>query len=292
MPLDVKTLIACNAAIAFFMAAAFLFYKINYKTYPGYGVWLSSFFILTVVYLSILLRGLLPAWLVIALTNSVGVLVGVLRLDGVMRFTRSHKLKKIYYCLPAVTATIVLFFYFIEDNIVLRNMISSAFITVLAILISLEFYRNIKLENKKLYFGIALINGIYGLSLFTRGIVWFCCPHLNLFMNGFVHQSYFFVTIVMEVGLGFAWLMICNQRLDFELRSSRDNLQLTNDKLEKALSEVKSLSGIVPICMHCKNIRDDQGYWSLLEKYISEHSEAEFSHGICPKCMEERYDFK
>lgn len=96
----------------------------------------------------------------------------------------------------------------------------------------------------------------------------------------------------MEVGLGFAWLMICNQRLDFELRSSRDNLQLTNDKLEKALSEVKSLSGIVPICMHCKNIRDDQGYWSLLEKYISEHSEAEFSHGICPKCMEERYDFK
>lgn len=292
MPLDVKTLIACNAAIAFFMAAAFLFYRVNYKTYPGYGRWLSSFFILTVVYLSILLRGLLPVWLVIALTNSAGVLVGVLRLDGVMRFTRSHKLKKIYYCLPAVTATIVLFFYFIEDNIVLRNMISSAFITVLAISISLEFYRNIKRENKKLYFGIALINGIYGLSLFTRGIVWFCCPHLNLFMNGFVHQSYFFVTIVMEVGLGFAWLMICNQRLDSELRSSRDNLQLTNGKLEKALSEVKSLSGIVPICMHCKNIRDDEGYWSLLEKYISEHSEAEFSHGICPKCMEERYDFK
>ncbi len=57
-------------------------------------------------------------------------------------------------------------------------------------------------------------------------------------------------------------------------------------ELEKALEQVKTLAGIVPICMYCKKIRDDQGYWNQLEKFISEHSEAEFSHGICPECYE------
>jgi len=60
-------------------------------------------------------------------------------------------------------------------------------------------------------------------------------------------------------------------------------------KLEQALTEVKSLRGIVPICSHCKNIRDDKGYWNKLELYIQEHSEAEFSHGICPECTEKLY---
>ncbi|MCD6292636.1 MAG: response regulator [Deltaproteobacteria bacterium] len=60
-------------------------------------------------------------------------------------------------------------------------------------------------------------------------------------------------------------------------------------ELEKALAEVKKLSGFLPICSFCKKIRDDKGYWQQLEKYIDEHSEAKFSHGMCPECMEEHY---
>ncbi len=60
-------------------------------------------------------------------------------------------------------------------------------------------------------------------------------------------------------------------------------------KLEQALTEVKSLRGIVPICSNCKNIRDDKGYWNKLELYIQEHSEASFSHGLCPECSEKLY---
>jgi PAS domain-containing protein len=55
--------------------------------------------------------------------------------------------------------------------------------------------------------------------------------------------------------------------------------------LKKALLEVKTLRGFVPICSYCKNIRNDEGFWQQLDKYIQEHSEAEFSHGICPDCM-------
>jgi PAS domain S-box-containing protein len=56
-----------------------------------------------------------------------------------------------------------------------------------------------------------------------------------------------------------------------------------------ALAEVTALSGMLPICMHCKQIRNDAGYWEQIEAYISSRSEAQFSHGICPTCMAKHY---
>ena len=56
--------------------------------------------------------------------------------------------------------------------------------------------------------------------------------------------------------------------------------------LETALQHVKQLRGLLPICMYCKKIRNDGDYWQQVENYISDHSEAEFSHGICPECYE------
>jgi hypothetical protein len=60
-------------------------------------------------------------------------------------------------------------------------------------------------------------------------------------------------------------------------------------ELRRALEEVKTLSGFIPICSVCKKIRDDSGYWNQIEEYISTHSEAQFSHGICPECMQKLY---
>ncbi len=61
------------------------------------------------------------------------------------------------------------------------------------------------------------------------------------------------------------------------------------EKLEQASSEIKSLQGIIPICSHCKKIRDDKGYWNILEAYLQKHSDALFSHGICPDCSDKLY---
>lgn len=66
----------------------------------------------------------------------------------------------------------------------------------------------------------------------------------------------------------------------------RENLIL---ELTEALSKVKKLSGMLPICASCKKIRDDKGYWNQIESYIGDHSEAEFSHGICPDCAKKLY---
>lgn len=59
--------------------------------------------------------------------------------------------------------------------------------------------------------------------------------------------------------------------------------------LEKALGEVKTLSKFLPICSHCKNIRDDKGDWSKIESYIHKHSDTQFSHGVCPECAKKYY---
>lgn len=74
-----------------------------------------------------------------------------------------------------------------------------------------------------------------------------------------------------------------------EMRRLNEELQQRNEALEAALAKVKLLSGLLPICAACKKIRDDEGYWQQVEVYIKEHSEAEFSHGICPDCLERLY---
>jgi hypothetical protein len=61
------------------------------------------------------------------------------------------------------------------------------------------------------------------------------------------------------------------------------------EELTKALSQIKMLSGLLPICASCKKIRDDQGYWNQIEDYIMQHSNADFSHGICPDCAKKLY---
>jgi len=61
------------------------------------------------------------------------------------------------------------------------------------------------------------------------------------------------------------------------------------EELRQSLDQINTLRGIVPICANCKKIRDDQGYWNQVEAYVCEHTEAEFSHGICPECIKKLY---
>lgn len=65
----------------------------------------------------------------------------------------------------------------------------------------------------------------------------------------------------------------------------QSNLARRIEELQKAVQHIELLRGIIPICMYCKKIRNDQESWEQMEKYISEHSKAQFSHGICPECL-------
>lgn len=66
-------------------------------------------------------------------------------------------------------------------------------------------------------------------------------------------------------------------------------LRRLNAELQDTLAKIKTLSGLLPLCSSCKKIRDDEGYWHQLEVYLRDHSEAEFSHGLCPECAKKLY---
>lgn len=74
-----------------------------------------------------------------------------------------------------------------------------------------------------------------------------------------------------------------------ELNESLKEKEVLIEDLEESMRKIKTLSGFLPICARCKKIRNDEGYWEQVEEYISQHSEAEFSHGICPNCAERLY---
>lgn len=76
-------------------------------------------------------------------------------------------------------------------------------------------------------------------------------------------------------------------RVGFRILELQNNLAEHVAKLEEALSNVRQLQGLLPMCAYCKKIRVDQNYWQQVEKYISAHSEAKISHSICPSCYEE-----
>ena len=77
---------------------------------------------------------------------------------------------------------------------------------------------------------------------------------------------------------------------EMDRRKNRElDLRRSNEELQQALREVKVLRGLIPICASCKKIRNDGGFWQQLEEYLGEHSEAEFSHGLCQPCIKKLY---
>ena len=120
----------------------------------------------------------------------------------------------------------------------------------------------------------------------AASIVWFIVERLN----GFPFSSELFRYWNGGVRLvAFVILALIMSRI----RLAIDREKELNEELSQRIAEVKQLSGLLPICANCKNIRDDKGYWHQVESYVRQHSDARFSHSICPPCMKELYpDFE
>lgn len=90
--------------------------------------------------------------------------------------------------------------------------------------------------------------------------------------------------IVTVVLVGYSALNL--YRLDLQRKLAEDAVAQRTRELEESIAQIKRLQGLVPICAWCKNIRDDEDYWHRVEDYIAKHTEARFTHGICPECAE------
>jgi PAS domain S-box-containing protein len=101
-------------------------------------------------------------------------------------------------------------------------------------------------------------------------------------------EDRFFITSVKPItdAVGKVTAVVCiSKDITDRKRAEEDRENLIKD-LKTALVHVRTLSGLLPICANCKKIRDDQGYWTQIESYIRDHSQAQFTHGVCPECAE------
>ena len=108
----------------------------------------------------------------------------------------------------------------------------------------------------------------------------FVAPRHSLWIADRVNQVNTGCFVLLSVALLF---------LARRVRRAKEEREGLLRELQEALANVKALSGLLPICAQCKNIRDDKGYWNQIEIYIRERSEAQFTHGICPECARKLY---
>jgi hypothetical protein len=110
--------------------------------------------------------------------------------------------------------------------------------------------------------------------------------HKNLPSNLAITVFGFSYLFVNAIGLWISWNLHIYRRRQFATQLEQI---ATTEKLQLANSEIKTLQGILPLCSGCKKIRDDKGYWSQIDAYIEAHTDTQFSHGMCSKCVETLY---
>ena len=130
---------------------------------------------------------------------------------------------------------------------------------------------------------------IWGI-VFSAGImVIMIMPNMfNGYLYGQVVISRFFITFSIITLISFG---LESSRHAYHKLLDEKNQALTREKdeLEKAVQKIKTLSGLIPICSNCKKVRKDDGYWEQVEIYIQQHSNANFTHGLCPDCLKSLY---
>ncbi len=141
------------------------------------------------------------------------------------------------------------------------------------------------------FFLLSTVEGlVWTVAMFLAAGGLFWMPHL-----GFAKHAYSgeftsrFMAVYFIVSVLACWFETLRQHYRKGMDAEHQRLLAERSALQEALSQVRQLSGLLHICASCKKVRDDQGYWTQIESYIRDRSEAEFSHSLCPDCGEELY---
>ena len=290
MLLDLRTLIIANLLLSAFMGSAMLFYRANQKTYAGFGLWAVGIFSVSLLCLSMLLYAVVPVWVSIVLVNIFAALGFLFWLDGSLLFMKGRRLDRRVYLTPFFFMFLLLYFHFVRDSATIRNVIFTAYLMIPAWYTAFTFLSRASVENGFwLARAIGILFAVDGVMLAARIVLWVTSPGTGMLDHAAFHSGYFAVTLLLNGGVVLGILMLNSRRLENELIDSRRSLDEAHRNLKVSVAEVRALNGLLPICSFCKKIRDDQGYWQQLEKYIRERSPVDFSHAICPDCLEKHF---
>jgi hypothetical protein len=247
------------------------------KTYDGFRQWVIAFSALACGMVLISLRNILPDFLTIILGNICIGSFSIFLAYGLSAFAGVKPRIWIYLLAVFLLFSAMFYFTYFQSNVNIRIIMYSAFGVIFSVCSIVIIARDIPHAlPKKSWFLIVyfMFNGAW---FFLRVLhtLWNKVILHDLMSGGLFEKMTMIVSVEVSVLCAVGLITINSRRVGYELA-------LAND-------EIKTLQGFIPICANCKKIRDDKGYWNNLEKYISEHTDAQFSHGICPECAEKLY---
>ena len=138
------------------------------------------------------------------------------------------------------------------------------------------------------FFGIKEGAAVSLTFMFILGIIVLNPFRQSMYVYSLEEGLRFLISLLLVSLIAFG-LEASREKYGRMLTANRSRLLEEKQNLEKALKEIKTLSGLVPICSNCKKIRDDEGYWQQVDVYIRNHSTVDFSHSICPDCIQLLY---
>tara|TARA_B100000614_G_scaffold232549_1_gene227252 strand:- start:813 stop:1604 length:792 start_codon:yes stop_codon:yes gene_type:complete len=247
------------------------------KTYDGFSQWAIS----SVIYIFALallgLRNFIPDFFSVIVANTLIVTGNIFIAYGLERFTNSVNRIWLFVLLATVMIISFSFYTYFHPDTNARISIISSVIAVLYTYCAHVIHKQVpRLINTHNNFLVVTFS-IQAIWLVLRIIqtVFVDDPVID-FMNAPAFHAITVIVFFCGNILITAGLIVLNfQRVEYDLST--------------VLAEVKTLRGLLPICASCKRIRDDHGLWNQIELYIENHSDAEFSHGICPECVQRLY---
>jgi hypothetical protein len=267
----VVAIIAARTSVT--LAAAF--YARLYRTYPGFSHWVAGMFSGILGFLALILHPF-AAFPSVLLANFFNTLLVVLMLDGTARYVHGRRIRRAWYLFPVFGALVGGGLYLAGDLLRARVLWNTVLLSGFALLCARLWLQNPRegaLRLSRMSAGLCLA---YVVAMSIRGVDWLLAPPTrSLFVLGPTEAAFFLLVGMIDLALGAFYLVHNGQRLDAELRESTARLRL--------------LTGILPICSRCKNIRDEEGRWTPVEQYVRHRTDAEFSHGMCPGCFRTMY---
>lgn len=291
MKLDVTTLFAMSLATFFIVAVIGLFYWKTRMTFPGFGHWVSCIAAMAMSMLSMLARPYSPLIISVLPANLFTVLAALLALDGCARFCAGRRIGwKWYAAALSVNFLIATYFTLADDRLDIR-------IASLSVICSVILGRAVGLlwgektsALRDIARGLAAFFVMWCSLALVRGAYWLFWPKDALLSAEFGNTVYFALTGLVMIGIAYCFIMLNNARFEIELNLANERLGRSLEDLKAAITEIKVLKGIIPVCSFCKAIRDTEtDEWLQFEAYIQHHSDAHFSHSICPTCVKAHY---
>lgn len=282
--LDVVTAAVATLGVEIAFALAMSFYGRVQRNFPGFRSWTASAYMVVGAFFFLLLRPVAPG-LSVVLSNLLFSTWGLTRLDGTLRFTGGSGLDRRWFLVPVLVAALCAALYFPGDHLLARVWVIAVVLSGVSTALGLVFLRHARAPGRILWRTAGMLHFLYPPILLGRAVMRLQHPQAGLFDPSGREAVFFLLICIMEVILLTLFLMMNAQLLQEELSRSREELASALEGLRASRAQVEVLSGLLPICARCKQIRDAEGRWHPVEEYVRARSDAEFSHSVCPSCV-------